>query len=213
LTIFFFCKRLRMLFSKNATCCKNVNNVFLRFVSKCEMWSRDATSDFFSCRKYFCELVLVIMLDHLIVYDSIVWLEFFRNDERDLIRFFEMTKAWRSDLSDLTKATHQTWRKRLIKFDTSNLIKFDESDSSSWIRAISSNLTSRLLIKSDRRHLVKHDELYLIKSDESDSSNLTKETSSHQVERARHLIKLFEKKDNFFIFWWAILQWHLMWEI
>jgi hypothetical protein len=33
---------------------------------------------------------------------------------------------------------------------------------------------------------------------------LTKATSSHQVESARHLIKFFEKTDNFFTFWWAI---------
>jgi hypothetical protein len=33
---------------------------------------------------------------------------------------------------------------------------------------------------------------------------LTKTTSSHQVESARHLIKLFEKTNNLFTFWWAI---------
>jgi hypothetical protein len=167
---------------------------------------------FFSDREYFCEFVLVIMLDHFIVYVSIVRLEFFRDDERNLIRFFEMTKTWRNDSSDSTKATHQIWQKRFIKLDTSDLIKLDESDSSNLIRAISSNLIKWLFIIFDKRHLVKRDELYLIKSDENDSSNLTKKTSSHQVERTRHLIKFFEKKDNFSTFWWAILQWHLMWK-
>jgi hypothetical protein len=33
---------------------------------------------------------------------------------------------------------------------------------------------------------------------------LTKATSSHQVESARHLIKFFEKTDSFSTFWWAI---------
>jgi hypothetical protein len=33
---------------------------------------------------------------------------------------------------------------------------------------------------------------------------LTKTTSFHQVESARHLIKLFEKTDSFFTFWWTI---------
>jgi hypothetical protein len=54
--------------------------------------------------------------------------------------------------------------------------------------------------------LIKLDEWkrHLIKSDESDSSNLTKEASSHQVEQTRHLIKFFEKRDSSSTFWWAI---------
>jgi hypothetical protein len=127
-------------------------------VSKCEMWSRNATSDFFSCREYLCEFVLVIMLDHLIVYVSTVRLEFFQDDERSLIRFFEVTETWRSDSSSLTKATHQTWRKRLIKLDRQHLVKFDE------LYLIKSD--ERLLIKSDERYLIKFDERYLIKLDE-----------------------------------------------
>jgi hypothetical protein len=34
----------------------------------------------------------------------------------------------------------------------------------------------------------------LLSNDESDSSNLTKATSSHQVESARHLIKLLKRQ-------------------
>jgi hypothetical protein len=114
------------------------------------MWSRNAISDFFLYRKYFCEFVLVIMLDYLIVYVSTVRLEFFRDDERSLIRFFEMTESWRDDSSSLTKATHQTWRKRLIKLDKQHLVKFDEL----------------YFIKSDEEHFIKSDERYLIKLDE-----------------------------------------------
>jgi hypothetical protein len=99
-----------MFLSKDATYYENANNVFLRFVSKCEMWSKNAISDFLFCRKYFCKFVLVIMLDHFIVYVLIVRLEFFRDDERSLIRFFEVTEFWRDDSSNLTKATHQTWQ-------------------------------------------------------------------------------------------------------
>jgi hypothetical protein len=33
---------------------------------------------------------------------------------------------------------------------------------------------------------------------------LTKATSSHQVESARHLIKFFEKTNSLFTFWWTI---------
>ncbi len=67
----------------------------------------------------------MIMLDHFIVYVSIVRLEFFRDDERNLIRFFEMTRTWRNDSSN----------------STGRLIKLDESDSSNLIQTLSSNLT------------------------------------------------------------------------
>jgi superfamily II helicase len=91
------------------------------------MWSKNAISNFF-LQKYFCEFVLVIMFDHFIVYVSIVWFEFFRNDEC------------------FTKATHQTRRKRFIKFDTSNI----SSDlmnriSSNLMNKVSSNLTNNIL--------------------------------------------------------------------
>ncbi len=53
----------------------------------------------------------------------------------------------------------------------------------------------RRLIKTWRKRLIKHDE--------SDSSNLTRKASSHQkLTKATH--QIFEKKDNFFISWWAI---------
>jgi uncharacterized protein (DUF2267 family) len=86
-----------------------------------EMWDVIERCDFrfFLLQKYFCEFVFVIMLDHLIVYVSTVWLEFFRDDEC------------------FTRATHQTRRKRLIKFDTSDV-------SSDLKNRISSNLMSRI---------------------------------------------------------------------
>jgi hypothetical protein len=52
--------------------------------------------------------------------------------------------------------------------------------------------------ESDSSNLMS--ENVILSNDESDSSNLTKATSFHQVESARHLIKLFEKTDNFFTF-------------
>jgi hypothetical protein len=104
---------------------------------------------FFFCRKYFCEFVFVIMLDHFIVYVSTARLEFFRDDERDLIWFFEVTEFWQDDSSSLTKATHQTWRKRLIKFDKQYFVKFDRL----------------YFIKFDKEHLIKSDERYVASSD------------------------------------------------
>jgi hypothetical protein len=121
------------------------------------MWSRNANSDFLFCRKYFCEFVLVIMLDHFIFYISTARLEFFRDDERNLTRFFEMTETWRNDSSSSTKAIHRTWRKRFIKLDKQHFVKFDKLY---YIK-----LDERF-IKSDRRYLIKLDKWYLIKLDE-----------------------------------------------
>jgi hypothetical protein len=75
-----------------------------------------------------------------------------------------------------------------------HLIKFDENDSSNLMseNVISSN------DESDLSNLMS--ENVISSNDEDDSSNLTKTTSSHQVESARHLIKLFEKTNNLFTF-------------
>jgi hypothetical protein len=124
------------------------------------MWNVIEECDFkffSSCKEYFCEFVLVIMLDHLIIYVSTVRFEFFRDDERDLIRFFEMTESWRDDSSSLSKATHQTWRNRFIKLDRQCFVKFDELY---FIK-----FDEKHLIKSDERYLIKLDEWYLIKFD------------------------------------------------
>jgi uncharacterized membrane protein YcjF (UPF0283 family) len=71
-----------------------------------------------------------------------------------------------------------------------HLIKLDENDSS--------NLMNENVIlsndESDSSNLMS--ENVISSNDEDDSSNLTKATSSHQVESARHLIKLFEKTDS-----------------
>ncbi len=116
LTISLFCKRLRMFFSKDAICCEDVNKVFLRFVSKCEMWSRNTISDF-----SFAEISLWIRSrDHAWSSHRLcltVWLEFFRDDEC----FDE------NDSSNMTKATYQIWYKRhFIISDKQHFIKFDE---------------------------------------------------------------------------------------
>ncbi len=98
------------------------------FVASClEMWNVIEKCDFrfFLLQKYLCEFVLVIMLDHLIVYISTVWFEFFRDDEC------------------FTRTTHQTRRKRLIKLDTSSISSdLMNSISSNLMNWISSNLTS-----------------------------------------------------------------------
>jgi 6-phosphogluconolactonase/glucosamine-6-phosphate isomerase/deaminase len=126
----------------------------MRFVAKMLVLSRNVKCDremrfqIFLLQKYLCEFVLVIMLDHFIVYVRL-------SDSN----FFEMTNA-------LTKAIHQTWRKRLIKLDTSDI-------SSSLISNISSNLTKcissnliKLDIKSDNCVSSNSDERYLIKLDD-----------------------------------------------
>ncbi len=129
-----------------------------------EMWNVIEKCDFrfFFLQKYFCEFVFVIMLDHLIVYVSIVWIEFFRSDEC----FDE------SNSSNMTKATHQIWHERhFIIFDKQHFIKLDE-------------MYLVKFIKFDKQHFIKVDERYLIKLDYDISSNLTNDT--------RHLIKLDE---------------------
>jgi hypothetical protein len=127
LTISLFCERLKTFLSKNAICCEDANNLINCVLSRNVKCDRKMRFQIFFLQKYFCEFVFVIMLDHLIVYVRL-------SDSN----FFEMTNA-------LTRATHQTWRKRLIKLDTSDI-------SSSLISNISSNLTeciSSNLIKLD----------------------------------------------------------------
>ncbi len=126
----------------------------MRLISKCEMWSRNATSDF-SFAEILCEFVLVIMFNHLIVYVRL-------SDSS----FFEMTNA-------LTKAIHQTWRKRFIKLDTSDISSFLISNiSSNLMKCISSNLI-KFDIKSDNCVSSNLDKRYFIKFDDI-SSNSTK---------------------------------------
>jgi hypothetical protein len=105
------------------------------------------------------------MLDHLIVYVLTARLEFFRDDERDLIRFFEMTESWRDDSSSLTKATHQTWRKRFIKFDKQYLVKSDELYFIKFDERFFNKFDERSFIKLDKWYFIKLDEWYFIKLD------------------------------------------------
>jgi hypothetical protein len=168
LTIFLFCEKLETFLSKNAIYCEDASNLICCVLSRNVKCDRKMRFQIFFLQKYFCEFVLVIMLDHLIVY---VWL----SDSN----FFEMTNA-------LTRATYQTWRKRLIKLDTSDISSFlIDNTSSNLTKCISSNLI-KLDIKSDSCVLSNSDERYLIKLDE-DSSNLMK---THQT--WRYLIKLDE---------------------
>jgi hypothetical protein len=161
LTIFFFCKRLRTFLSKNAICCENVNNLICCVLSRNVKCDREMRFQIFLLQKYFCEFVFVIMFDHLIVY-----VRLFDSS------FFEMINA-------LTRAIHQIWRKRLIKFDTNDISSFLINNiSSNLTKCISSNFIN-LDIKFDNCVSSNFDKRYLIKLDEN-SSNLT---IFHQIRR------------------------------
>jgi hypothetical protein len=174
------------------------------------MWSRNAISDFFFCKKYFCEFVLVIMLNHFVVYVSIVRFEFFRDDERSLIRFFEVTKAWRSDSSDSTKTIHQIWRKRFIKFDesdSSNLIRaiFHQIELNDFLSNSTNNISSNVMscissnLMSDISSNLMSDSSLNLMSDIS--SNLMSDISSN-----------FEKEKQFFYFLISdFMHRHIIW--
>jgi hypothetical protein len=117
------------------------------------------------------------MFNHFIVYVSTVQLDFFRDDEWDLIRFFEVTRTWQNNLSNSTKTIYQTWRKRFIKFDTNDF---------------SSNLIKRLFIKFDKRHFIKCYELYFIKFDKR---HFIKFDKRHFIKFDEwHFIKLWKRK-------------------
>ncbi len=140
----------------------------MRFVSKCEMWSRNAISDFLFYKNIFVNSFswscLIISSFMFRLFDS---------------SFFEMTNA-------LTRMTHQTWRKRFIKLDTSDISLFLISNISlNLTKCISSNLI-KLDIKFDSCVLSNFDERYLIKLDK-DLSNLT---ISHQTRREFCLFSL-----------------------
>jgi hypothetical protein len=135
-----------MFFSKNATYCEDASNVFcvLSRNVKCDREMRFQI--FLSCRDI---SVNSFSWSCLIISSSMFWL----SDSN----FFEMTNA-------LTRATYQTWRKRLIKLDTNDI-------SSSLISNISSNLI-KLDIKFDScvsSNSVKTHQIwqYLIKLDEN----------------------------------------------
>ncbi len=164
MTIFFFCERLRTFFSKDAICCENASNLIDCVLSRNVKCDREMRFQIFFLQKYFCEFVLVIMLDHFIVYVRL-------SDSS----FFEMTNV-------LTRTTHQTWRKRLIKFDTNDISSFlIDNISSNLTKCISSNLI-KLDIKFDSCVSSNSDERYLIKLGDI-SSNSTKTLSVLSDER------------------------------
>ncbi len=206
-----------MFLSKNTICCEDTSNVFcvLSRNVRCDREMR--LQIFLSCRKYLCEFVLVIMLDHLIVYVLTVRLEFFRDDERDLIRFFRddkdltrrLIRLDESDSSNLTKAAHQTW---LDDF-SSNLT---DDISSNLMSCISSNLkndiSSNLMscISSNLMSGISSNLMSCISSNLMDdiSSNLM--TASHQIWwAASHQIwwaaphQTLRKEGSLSTFWWA----------
>ncbi len=112
--------KIRMFFSKNAIYCENVNNVFLRFVSKCEMWSKNMISDFSFLQKiflwiHFCDHAWSF---HHLCFDCSIrvfskWRtksnSIFRNDKNLTRRLIKLDE---NDSSNLTKAIHQTWYER-----------------------------------------------------------------------------------------------------
>jgi hypothetical protein len=115
-----------MFLSKDTTCCENASNVFcvLPRNVRCD---REMRLQISFLQKYLCEFVLVIMLDHLTVCVSTAWPEVFRDDDC------------------LTRATHQTRRKRLIKLDRIDIPSCLISESSLNLTSnISSNLMNRL---------------------------------------------------------------------
>ncbi len=144
------------LFSRDAIYCEDASNLFYCILSRNVKCDREMRFRFFLLQKYFCEFVLVIMLDHFIVYVSTVWLEFFRDDEC------------------FTKATHQTRRKRLIKFDTSDI-------SSDLMNRISLNLMNR--ISSNLTNDISSNLTSDISSNLTNdiSSNLTNDISSNLI--------------------------------
>jgi hypothetical protein len=112
------------------------------------------------CKDCLRRFILVIMLDHLIVSFSDRLVSLLTNDacsffiiewrmlvldlssdvyDETLSLTKHLIKLDESDSSNLTRATHQTWRERLIKLDERDVISsnFDES-------VISSNLRSSL---------------------------------------------------------------------
>ncbi len=102
----------------------------MHFVSKCEMWFKNAISDFFFCRNIivnsFSWSCLIISSFMFRLFDS---------------NFFEVINAWR----ELIKS----WRKRLIKHER-YLIKSDKR------RLI--KLDETYLVKIDKRHFIKSDD-------------------------------------------------------
>jgi hypothetical protein len=142
------------------SCCENM--LITCFAFCLEMWNViwEMRFRFVLCRNCLRRFILVIMLDHLIVsfsdrlaslltsdacsFSIIEWrmsvldLSSDVYDEtssltRHLIKFDE------SISSNLTRATHQIWRKRLIKLDEKDVISsnFDESVISSNLRSSS----------------------------------------------------------------------------
>jgi hypothetical protein len=131
----------------------------------------------FFLQRYFCEFVLVIMLDHFIV--RFFWSFSLIFDEwRMLILDYRVTYVCSRSVERrlwwnvrLNEAFHQIWRRRLIKLD------------------------------------------------ENDLSNLTKETSSHQTWRKRHLIKFeivissnfWKERQSFYFLMSDLMQRRVIW--
>jgi hypothetical protein len=156
---------------------KYANNVFCVLSQNVRCDLRNAIQ-ICSLQRLFERFILVIMLDHLIV--NFFW-------------SFSLTfSEWRMLILDywVTYVCSRSVERRMFVLDFSSEV-YDET----------SSLT---------KHLIKVRRL--IKLDESDSSNLTwKDVISSKLTKAsshqtwdRHLIKLFEKRDNLFTFWWAI---------
>jgi hypothetical protein len=106
--------RLEMLLSRNTICCENVNNLICCVLSRNVKCDREMRFQIFFWQKYFCEFVLVIMLDHLIV--RFFWSSSLIFDEwRMLILDHQMTYVYSRSIErrlwwdvKLDEASHQT---------------------------------------------------------------------------------------------------------
>ncbi len=135
----------------------------MRRVSKREMWSEKCDSNLFFAWNCLRRFVFVIMFNHFIVsfsdhliscltnnacsFSIIEWRMSVLDLSSDVCLFsicrttFMMRRRLWNISSNLKKATHQIWRKRLIKFDENNVI--------------SSNLTITSFHQTWDRHLIK----------------------------------------------------------
>ncbi len=146
------------------------------FLSRNVRCDREMRLQIFFLQKYFCEFVLVIMLDHLIVRFSDRSISLFSEWRMSVLdyrvtyvcsRSVERRLWWDVKLNEMI---HQTWRERLIKFDESDSSNFDEKTSShqTWRKdhlikfefVISSNFLKRKtvsLLFDERSHAATRD--------------------------------------------------------
>jgi hypothetical protein len=140
---------------------------------------------FVLCRDYLKRFILVFMLDHFMI--SFFWSSnlILTNDACS----FSIIE-WRMSVFDLSSDVYDETLS-LIK----HFIKFDKNDSSNLTKATHEIWLKRFIkLDEKKRHFIRFNESVI-------SSSLR--SSSHQI---------FEKKDNFFTFWWVISCQYVIWE-